>query len=90
MLHSSLRREGDVYGSEALATTVERNALLIAYPHYSRKKTACSKGQCTEHVKDTPFSPSLPLLTGNQGRGAEVDGVGVGEVKPNISLVISC
>lgn len=52
------------------------NTVLIAYPHYARKrtKTACSKGQSTEHIKDTGFSPSLPLLTGNQGTGAEADG----------------
>lgn len=62
--------------------------MLIAYPHYARKKkpnkktAACSKGQSTEHIKDTGFSPSLPLLTGNQGRGVEADGVGVAEVKP--------
>lgn len=44
----SLRWEGDLYGSEAVATTVERNTVLIVYPHYSSKKTACIKGQRTE------------------------------------------
>lgn len=84
MLHAdfNLRWEGDVYWSEAVATTVERNIVLIAYPNYSSRKPACSNDQSTEHVKDAPFSPPLPLLTGTQGRGAEAEGVGVGEAKP--------
>lgn len=45
MLHAdfSLRWEGDVYGSEASATTVKRNTVLIAYPHYSDKKQLVAK-----------------------------------------------
>lgn len=78
----SLRWEGDLYGSETVATTVERNTVLKVYPHYSSKKPACIKGQRAEQAKDTPLSPSLPLLTGIQGRGAEAGGVGVGEVNP--------
>lgn len=80
----SLRWEGDVAGSREVGTTVERNALVIFYPHYSGKKPVRSKGQCIKNVQNTPvFLHLFPFPWGSSTEEQKPEGVAVEEVNPN-------
>ena len=78
-----LRWEGDVSGSGEVSTTVERNAPVIFYPHYSSKKPFCSKDQCIEDIQDTPvFLHLFPFSPGSSTEEQKPEVLAVGKADP--------